>query len=245
MDQNSTNSDLHRLAINAALNCQWEEAVRLNQQINEADPINITTLNRLARALCELGKYKEAKKIYHDVLSLDPYNSIAQKNLKKIQACKDNDPTRIAGTVSMRSFSSTMFLKEPGITKLVNLIKLAEPQKLMSISAGTMVELVPKTKNITVVDQDDHYLGVLPDDTAFLLLKLIHGGNKYQAIIRSVKSNAVTIMIRETFRAKRFKNQPSFLDETNIVSMPSDNLSLIGDVSESDRSDDEADESSN
>lgn len=221
-------SSLHHLAINAALNCQWEEAIKLNQQIIQIDPVSITSLNRLARAFCELGRYKEARKIYQEVIGLDPYNSIALKNFKKIAACKDNDGVVAISAVGSRTLSASMFLQEPGITKMVNLIKIAEPSKLLTLSAGALVNLVPKTKNVAVVDQENRYLGVLPDDTAFMLLRLIKGGNKYQAIIKSVRSNAITVLIREIFRAKRFRNQPSFLDESRLSAYSSDNLPLIG-----------------
>lgn len=234
MDQQTTAEELHRLAIAAALNCQWEEAVRLNQQLVDTPPVDITTLNRLARALCELGRYKDAKKIYQEVLELDPYNSIAQKNLKKISASKDDESLNHGGNgATNRVFSAAVFLQEPGITKIVNLTKIAEPQKLLMLSAGTIVNLVPKTKTITVVDGDNHYIGVLPDDTSYHLMRLIKGGNKYQAIVKSVKPNSVTVLLRETYRSKRFHNQPSFIDEAgSIVSMASDSL-FIGEDSDS------------
>ena len=58
---------------------------------------------------------------------------------------------------------------------------------------------------------------MLPDDTAHLLTRLIKGGNKYELFIKSVRVNALSVLIRETFRSKRFKNQPSFLDTVGYV----------------------------
>lgn len=227
MDElNSSISSLHRQAIDAALQCNWEQAILLNQQIIETEPSDIASLNRLARALCEIGKYSDAKKIYHDVLKIDPYNSIAQKNLKKVSHAKDGEKNT-NGHGSFIHLSPTSFLQEPGITKIVTLIKVAEPQRLLTLSCGSTVLLVPKLRSVTVVDPDNHYLGVLPDDTAFLLLKLIRGGNKYEVIVKSVKSNAVTVLIREVFRSKKFRNQPSFLDEASIMTISSDTLSIL------------------
>src|SRR5206468_2099564 len=75
---------------------------------------------------------------------------------------------------------------------------------------GMPVELIVKNRKITILDRRGIYLGILPDDLSHLLLRLIKGGNKYQGFVKSVRSNGLTILIRESFRSKRFKNQPSF-----------------------------------
>src|SRR6185312_3914393 len=136
--------------------------------------------------------------------------------------------------------SPSLFVEEPGITKVTNLVKLAEPSKLSRLSPGHSIKLNPKNRSVSITDTQDNYLGALPDDLAHLLLKLIEGGNKYQALIKSIKSNNVTVLIRETFRSSRFKNQPSFIADSKVQSYPSDNLSLspsediIADASEGD-----------
>ncbi len=226
------NSNLHRLAIDAALNSNWNQALDLNLQIVKTEPDNTDCLNRLARAYMELHKYSEAKKIYQEVLKIDPYNSIAQKNLKKVATMEKNNNVKIDGQgdgVGMLPISPALFLEEPGITQLVTLIKVAEPQKLLSLSCGSMVNLVPKNRGITVADGRNNYLGVLPDDTAFHLLKLMKGGYKYQAIIKSVKPNSLTVFIREVFRSKKFRNQASFTDGQRIFSYSFEHVSLIRD----------------
>lgn len=216
---------LVRLAIDAALKCQWQDALEYNKQISLTLPDNVECLNRLAKAYMELGKYSQAKKIYHQVLELDAYNTIAQKNLQKVSTFKKDNPKD--GSTHPVTMSPSFFLEEPGFTKTVSLIKLAEPQRLLILSAGSMVYLVPKNRGVSVTDLDNRYLGALPDDTAHHLLKLIKGGNKYQCFIKSIKSNRVTILIRETFRSKKFKNQASFLDTAKFQTFSSDHLSAI------------------
>lgn len=243
MDQSSSSLSLSRQAIDAALNCNWELAVTLNEQLIKENPNDITSLNRLARAFCELGKYPEAKKLYNQVLELDPYNVIAAKNSKKVATIKKNG---ISPYVShYQPLSLSLFLQEPGITKVVTLTKIAEPQKLSTLSCGALVNLVPKTKSIVITDFENSYLGVIPDDVSHLLLRLIKGGNKYQTIIKSIRPNGLTILIRESFRAKKFKNQPSFLGETNTVSMSSDNLMLNSDLADDQPMDDVEDSANN
>lgn len=217
MGDDSSTSNLHRLAIDAALCCNWQQALLLNKQLIKLDPDNIDCLNRLAKAYLELGKYQLAKKICQAVLKLDAYNSIAQKNLQKTTTVRKGS-NKLFGNGETAVVSPTLFLEEPGKTKLVPLIKVAEPHKLLALSCGVEVTLVPKNRGVTVVC-GNLYLGVLPDDTAFHLLRLLKGGNHYQAIIKSTRSNGITILIRETFRSKKFKNQASFLDE-NQPSVP-------------------------
>lgn len=228
-EENVSSEFMHKRAINAAITCNWKAAIDLNRQILAFDPENAEVLNRLAKALFETGDYPQAKKIYNQVLEIDPYNTIAQKNLKKVTSIKKDNGH---GTASQpMTMSASMFLEEPGVTTLVSLVKVAEPQKLLKVSPGTVVNLVQKKRTISVSDINNTYLGAFPDDSSFHLLKLLKGGNKYNAIIKSVKSNGLTVLVREIFRSKKFKNQASFLDESRVVAYSSDNIPLIGEHS--------------
>lgn len=242
---NSSHSfqNLDNLAIDAALNCNWNKAEEINKQIIKENPQNTACLNRLARALFELGKYQQAKKIYQSVLEIDPYNSIAQKNLKRVSTFKKNEPKEgLANSSNSTNISPSLFLEEAGITKVVTLIKVAEPQKLSRLYPGGMVKLVTKNRGISITYNDNNYLGVLADDTAHHLLKLIKGGNKYCALLKSVKPNGLSILIREVFRARRFKNQPSFLDNSSVITYSSDHISLSYDDSISDSNESDIEE---
>ena len=237
MVDDSSTIALNRLAINAALNCEWEKALIHNKQLLKVEPDNVACLNRLAKAYSELGKYSLARKTYHQVLSLDPYNAIAQKNLKKISAFKKNvEMTNGASNNNYKASAilPSFFLEEPGITRVVNLTKVAEPKKILMLSSGQLVNLVEKNRGISVTDHNNQYLGALPDDTAHHLRRLIQGGNKYQALVKSVKSNGIALLIREMHRSKKFKNQASFLGESKILSYSSDHLALLTDDSEDD-----------
>lgn len=236
-DEIASSSDLHKQAINAAITCNWQTAVEINQKILETEPQNTEVLNRLAKAYFEMGSYSEAKKIYAKVLDIDPYNTIAEKNMKKASSLKKDGVVPPSHSMAL---SPSMFLEEPGVTTLVNLVKIAEPQKLLKLSPGTVVSLVEKKRGICVTDSKDVYLGAFPDDSSHHLLKLLKGGNKYMAIIKSVRPpSGLTIMVRETFRSKKFKNQASFLDESRVVAFSSENISLI------ERSTDDSDDSDN
>lgn len=224
MDDSSTN--LHRQAIQAALSSNWEEALKINQQILGVEPKCVEAMNRLARSYFELGDMTLSQKNFQDALEIDPYNQIAAKFLKRIETfskrslrsddLKKGGRSHVSTGQIFDQIDSDLFIEEPGKTKLVTLLKVAEPQKLSLMSAGALVSLVIKNRGISVIDRDGGYLGVLPDDLSHHLIRLINGGNKYQAIIKTIKVNSLSILLREVFRAARFKNQPSFLDSTNV-----------------------------
>ncbi len=210
MDDSSSPSSLYQQAIDAALDSKWEEALKINKKIIKLDPQNIDALNRQAKAYMELGKTNLAKKYYSEVLTIDPYNPIAQKNLKIMKSFKPNGQGLTSNCHAR--LSPSLFLQEPGKTKMVNLLKVAEPQKLSSVFCGMKVEMTIKNRKITIVDTNGNYLGVLPDDINHHLLRLYKGGNKYELFVKSIRVNSLSVIIKETFRSKRFKNQPSFLE---------------------------------
>lgn len=220
MDQNSSNSQsLNELAIEAALDCRWIDALKLNKQIIRVDPQNVDALARLARVYMEMGKGNLAKKYYSEVIKIDPYNPIALKNLKIIKSFKPNGQSYTAVPLTNGSLrlSPSLFLQEPGKSKVVNLLKVAEPQKLSKAFCGMQVFLSLKNRKITIADAEKNYLGVLPDDISHHLLRLLRGGNKYELFIKSIRINALAVLVKETYRSKRFKNQPSFLENSGVT----------------------------
>lgn len=221
MDPSTTS--LHHQAIEAALNSRWDEALKLNKVIIKDDPQNIDALNRLARANFEIGRLNQAQKYYSLALKFDPYNPIAIKNLRIIKAFKKNGVTSPKANNHQSSYNghasqilSSIFLQEPGRTKIVSLIKVAEPQKISRTYCGMPVDMIVKSRKLTVLNKEGIYLGVIPDDISFHLLKLIKGKNRYEVYIKAVKFNGLTVLIREVFRSKRFRNQPSFLEHQTL-----------------------------
>lgn len=223
---------LHQQAIAAALSSNWEEALKLNQQIIAMDPKNIEALNRLGRAYFELSDLQSAREYFETSLKYDPYNQIAFKFIKRVETFKKKG-VKMGSHCNHLQVNGELFIEEPGKTKLVTLLKVAEPQKLSLLSAGTLVNIVIKNRIIAVTDQDGEYLGVLPDDLSRHLIRLINGGNKYQAMIKTIKTNGLSILVRETYRCSRFKNQPSFLDGLNTAfTYSSDHLYVPADGEE-------------
>jgi len=192
-------------AIKSALDQQWQEAVALNEQILKSEPDYIDALNRLGYALLKLGKPIKAKQIFQKVLKLDQYNRIALNNSKKLSASKGqkHDPCT-------HSVSPMLFLEDPGKTKIVECVNTASSTILTALTCGQDVFFKLKKHGIDVRDGSGSYIGALPDDVSYKLIKFISEGNTYSAHIRHVSKSAVTLFVRELSRGKKFLHQPSF-----------------------------------
>lgn len=190
-------------AIQATLKGEWEHAVKLNKELLEENEKDVEALNRMGLAYTILGKSKQAKSTYQKVLDIDPLNSIAMKNIKKIRINtnkSENDSTILVNNI---------FLEEYGKTKVVDLINLSQAEILDSLRTGQIVEMSVKRLKI-FISQGKNYIGVLPDDIGKRLMKLMTGGNLYEAYVKSCTSQNVTIFIRELKKSNKFKDQPSF-----------------------------------
>lgn len=189
-------------AIQTALVGDWTNAITLNQQILEAEPEDIDTLNRLAFAYLSIGQPKNAKTLYEKVLSLDMQNPIAIRNLKRLNDTKTN---------KINVQINNLFIEEPGKTKVIELLNIADKKIISHLRSGEMLELRIKRNKIFAIDSENQYIGMLPDDICQRLIKFINAGNLYESYVRTIDSNKVCLLVRETKRMKKFKDQPSFV----------------------------------
>lgn len=197
---------LSSLAIKSALQQDWKQAIRFNQELLDVNAEDVAALNRLAYAYLKSGSIPSAKITYKKVLKIDKYNPIALKNLKWLTNLTKSDIHQDP-TISP---SPTIFLEEPGKTKLVILVHLAPAKILCNLITAQKVVLVPKKHNVEIRDGRGTYIGALPDDLSHRLLRLINSGNSYDVYIKNVVKNSVTVFIRELKRGKRFAHIPSF-----------------------------------
>jgi len=198
---------LAKMAANAALSSNWQEAIAINQKILKTNQEDVEALNRLARAQVCSGEIEKAQKTYKKVMELDPYNIIANKNLNKISLSNGSGNGK---SIVFSPNLTSLFLSEPGKTKVVGLLNLAQPSVLAVLNYGEEVRLNTKSHAITVTTVEGVYIGALPDDIAHKLIAFITGGNKYEAFVKSVTPKSLTIFVRETERSEKFTNQPSF-----------------------------------
>jgi len=201
------------LAIHAALTQNWTDAIKINLAIIKEEKTNTEAHNRLGFAYLKNGQIKKAKEAFEKTIKLDPYNQIAAKNLKKLHTVKKSG--LLSG--STKDISPLLFLEEPGKTKIVECINPAPMNCLVCLSCGQEVYLKAKKHTIEIRDAAGVYIGAIPDDVAFKLLKFIAAGNMYQTYVKGVAKNCVTVFIREVKRGKKLLNQPSFIGSTNYL----------------------------
>jgi hypothetical protein len=197
---------LETQAIQAALNTEWGKAIDLNKQILKLDDSNAESLNRLGRAYSEYGQVDKARSHYRSVLKLDPYNSIALKNLERLKAINGNG-TKITGSTTL---SPDLFMEEPGKTKVLEVTNLARPDVLAQLHTADRITLEPSKHEVIFKDSAGHKLGSYEGDLAEKLLTLLKGGNIYDAYVKSVKLSELKIFVREVKRATKFTNIQSF-----------------------------------
>jgi tetratricopeptide (TPR) repeat protein len=195
-------SSLVSQAIQTALTGDWNKAIELNKEILKENPDDIATLNRLGFAMLSLGDVKEAKNVYEKVLSLDMKNPIALRNLKRLNS---GNNTRTNMPIN------NLFIEETGKTKVIELVNIADKKVLSQLRSGEKISIKIKRNKIFALDQEEKFLGMLPDDICKRLIEFMNGGNIYDAYVWSVSDNKISIFIREVKRMKKYINQPSFL----------------------------------
>jgi len=217
------------LAIQTALEGDWQNATSINKDLLHDNPNDTETLNRLAFAFTVLGKIKEAKIIYKKVLEIDPLNPIAARNLKRLMENKKNLNGNQHDASPMHVHNT--FLEETGKTKIVELVNIAQPQIISNLQLGQPLTISVKRLKIFVQNEAKQYIGVLPDDIGKRLIRFIKGGNQYDALVRSAGSHRVVVFLKEIKRVPRFKNLPSFSQNSERPSIFSKNNTKGGNQS--------------
>jgi hypothetical protein len=197
-----TLQELEKRAIRAANMLNWSDALLVNQSILEIDTSNTSALNRMARAYTQMKDMVLAKKTYLKVLEIDPYNTIAKKNLLNL---KHANPTCVGSIQSGNSY-----IEEPGKTKIIQLCRVAEPSILTSLAVGTPCFLKLKTHRVGVETEQQGYIGSLPDDLSHHLSELIKGGAEYMVTVQSVNKTECKVFIRECMKPRSLSHLTSF-----------------------------------
>lgn len=200
-------NNLAQNAISAALSGDWKKALEINTDILNDNGDDVEALNRLSRAYAELGKLAKARKTAKQVLKLDTFNTIAKKSLARWKGLKKGE------TYTSGPSNAQVFLEEPGKTKNLSLLHPGSKKVLAKLDSGDEVKLNTRSHRVSVTAKDGRYLGRLPDDLSVHLKKLIRFGNEYRVFIKSASETEVRVFIRETKRAKKIADIPSFSTE--------------------------------
>ncbi len=161
---NLTLAELSKLAIKAAFNQNWQEAVELNNQIINQDQNNIDAHLRLGLAYLQLQDYSKAKKAYSKVLEIDPINKIALDKMKLVKEKKTED---------FIVPDNDSLLKEPGNSIEANLEILTKgiTSDKFKFDETLILKINGKTISVHRDDEKQSLINYLPDPIVKGILK--------------------------------------------------------------------------
>lgn len=212
---------LEQKAIDAAVAGQWEEAIRLNKKILKQDKKNLSALLRLAFAYLQTDNLAKAKKIYQQILKIQPINPVAIENLERIKILqtkkiKKNKKDKIF-------YNPDLFLETVGKTKTVKLVNLGQKNVLAQLMIGQEVVMKTKKRKVEIRTKDGEYIGSLPDDLSKRLRLFLKAKSQYSVFIKENNFNNLIVFIREEKKGKKVADFTSF--PVNLAK----NLNQIGD----------------
>jgi tetratricopeptide (TPR) repeat protein len=207
-------------AVELAMQGRWREAAAVNQSLVESFPGDVSAYNRLGRAYMEIGDFSHAWEAYGRAIELDPYNTIARRNLDRLSRLREV----IIGAPDDSRVEPLHFIEETGKAGVVSLYQLGSPELVANMVAGDRVYLKVKGNVLVVENGRGDYLGQAEPRHAQRLIRLMTGGNEYTAAVVSTTEDTATIIIREvyqhpsqvgrlSFPAKEFKSPRPYISD--------------------------------
>jgi hypothetical protein len=193
-------------AIALAMQNRWDDAVSANQQILEQSPNDVDALNRLGRALTELGRYPQAREAYGRAVKIDSFNTIAQRNLARL-ASMGNDAVPAPSGLKV---DARFFIEEMGKTGVTTLTRTTGRKILAALTTGDQVYLKPQGRALFVQNARGESVGQIEPKLSQRLIDLMNGGNRYAAAVMAVDESHIRILIRETFQSSAQTGKVSF-----------------------------------
>lgn len=198
-------------AIQLAMQNKWEEAAEVNRQILEHFPQDVDTLNRLGKALMELGQFAESRDQYAKATKADPSNGIAAKNLVRLtKLAEEAVASPVAVVPQAQRVDPSVFIEESGKTAVTDLVDRAPFHDIATLTAGDKLALKVEGGIVRLIGPGDVVVGQLEPKVAQRVMRLAAAGNRYSAAITSIDEQHVRIIIREEYRDPSMRSRPSF-----------------------------------
>ena len=198
-------------AIQLAMQNKWQEAADVNRQILEHFPDDVDTLNRLGKALMELGQYAESRDQYARATKADPSNGIAAKNLVRLtRLAEEAGPSPVAVASQAQRVDPSVFIEESGKTAVTDLVDRARFNHIATLTAGDRLTLKVDDGVVQLIGPGDVVVGQLEPKIAQRVMRLAAAGNRYSAAITSIDEQHVRVILREEFRDPSMRSRPSF-----------------------------------
>ena len=200
-------------AIELAMRNSWEEAAEANRQLVQEFEPDVEAWNRLGKAYVELGRIADARDAFGKALTIEPGNTIAQRNVQRLGLIKE-------AVVPVKrdhqdAVDARFFIEETGKTISRSIFTSVPPDALAKVSAGGRLELTPREDLVMVTQSSGQELGFLDGKLSGRLIELMEGGNRYAAAAVRIEGRYVRVMIRETYQAPQLTGRVSFPPETS------------------------------
>ena len=181
-------------AVKLAVSSRWDEAVTVNREALRLFGDDADVLNRMGKALAEVGQISEARKAYSRSLEMDPANTIAKRNLDRLAAQKD----RVLGGQPASQLDTRLFVEEAGKAIVATLQAVAEHRTVM-LDPGDLVALQVQGNAVNVISTSGEYVGMVEPRIGLRMAKMMAAGNVYSAALVTA-TGGLKVMLRETFQ---------------------------------------------
>lgn len=195
-------------AIQLAMQSRWSEAIGVNRGLIEHFPDDVDAHNRLGKALLETGQYADARAAYRTAAKLDPTNTIAAKNLVRLEKLVTDSPA--AAVHHGSAVDPKLFIEESGKTAVTDLVDVPRFETIANLVAGERLEIRVNGGLVRLTTAEGVVVGQVEPKLSKRLLRLIEIGNKFSAAITSIDEAHVRVILRETFRHSSMGSRPSF-----------------------------------
>lgn len=192
-------------AIQLALQSKWPEAAAANRTIISMFPSDVDAFNRLGKALTEMGEYEDARHAYERALDLEPGNAIARKNIERIDALKSPEAPRAKAS----NLDPALFIAHTGKAGIASVNGVKGGLSAL-LTAGDILSIKAKRGKVIVGTAAGEVLGEVEPKIAVRLVRLMEGGNKYEAAVAGVPNGVLRIIIRETYQHPSQAGKVSF-----------------------------------
>ncbi len=191
-------------AVKHAVSSRWDDAVAVNREILRLFPDDADSLNRLGKALSEVGQIAEARKAYGRAVAMDPTNTIARRNLDRLASMKDS----VAASQAPSLIDTRLFVEESGKATVAKL-QAVEPARAKMLDAGDLLELQAQGNAVNVLNTRREYVGLVEPKIGLRMARMMAAGNLYAAALVS-RSGEIRVMLRETFQHPTMAGRVSF-----------------------------------
>lgn len=216
---------LEQQSIDAAMNLDWAQAIKINNRIIKNDKKNLGAHLRLGFAYLQLSELAEAKRVYKQTLKIQSENVIAHEHLEKIEILESRGSKKTMSR--QKKFDPNLFLEVPGKTKTSLLVNIGQKNILAQLTVGEEVYIKSKKIKAEIRTESNEYVGSLPDDLSKRLFLFFKVGSEYSCFIKEISLNRVIVFIREDKKGKKVARYSSFPKniQTNMAKVSGDEQS--------------------